>query len=106
MEYEKLLGITPDHLTPEFLEHLRNGEKDSVVKELEYWLIVENIKYHHKEGFQDHWTAFYKQPKEQACEIKGEAWKELYAWIPTYRQVLLNRASDRSIDLFHVHIIK
>ena len=106
MKYDELLNETPDTLTPEFLDHLRTTKKDCVVKELKYWLVVENFKYHHQEGFEDHWTAFYKQPKEQACEIEAGAWKELYDWIPTYRQVLLNRSSDRSITLFHLHIIK
>jgi len=104
--YDELLSAMPDALTPEFLDHLRNTKKDCVVKELEHWLVVENFKYHHQEGYQDHWTAFYKQPKRQAQDIASDAWKELFDWIPTYRQVLLNRESDRSITLFHLHIIK
>ncbi len=106
MEYEELLKITPEHLSPEFLTHLRHTKPNCVVKELEFWLVVENIKYHRTDEYEDHWTAFYKHPKRQAQDIAADAWKEIYEWIPTYRQVLINRSSDRTIDLFHLHIIK
>lgn len=106
MTYEELQATMPDHLTPEFLDWLRNTDPTAIVKELDNWLIVENIKYHNKEGYQDHWTAFYKHPEKFAYQVSSEAWKEIFDWMPTYRQVLINRDSERSIQLFHLHVIK
>lgn len=105
-EYDKLLARTPDHLSEAFIEFLRTNDPDAVVKELTHWIIVENVKYHHKEGYSDHWTAFYKEPRLDIRDVVGEAWSELYDWIPTHRQLLVNRKSDRSIERFHLHIIK
>jgi len=106
MKYKNLLKITPDHLSEDFLEHLRTYKPEAVVKETKYWLIVENIKYHRTKEYEDHWTAFYKEAKQHPYEIKAEAIKELFDWMPEHRQLLLNRKLDRSISRFHVHIIK
>lgn len=103
MTYPHLQNAPEDHLSPEFIDYLR--EHNVVVYETHYWLVIENCKYHKENSAW--YTAFYKLfPIKTVREVPVDAFRELFAYVNLDWQILIKRQKDRTVDRFHVHIIE
>lgn len=94
-----LLAAAPDHLSRAFILYLIENNK--VIMEDEWWLVIENCKYHTKER---PWlTAFFKGP------YRNEQWhRHLSSLYEVYGEwEWLKKATvDQSVKRFHIHLIK
>lgn len=101
MNYETLLREAPAHDSAEFMEYLK--EKNKVVYESISWLVIENFKYHTKE--KPHYTAFWQ------TEHNKHPFPDIYAIMGLQDEFrdfdfLIKARSRRSVQRFHIHLIK
>lgn len=96
MTYPHLENAPEDHLSPEFLEYLRTHNE--VVAETDYWLVIENCKYHTPD--KPHLTAFHKRDKQYFDEIE-----DLQRLFLQY-DLLIKSPKRQSVKRFHIHLIK
>ena len=97
MNYEQLLANAPDHMTPEFLEYLK--ENNVVMVDEDFWLIIENAKYHSKD--KPWYTAFWKKegtPDDQEIQNLHSVYYDF--------DLLIKARKRRSVKRFHVHLIQ
>ena len=87
MTYETLLANAPDHLSPEFLEYLK--EHNEVVFDDDSFLAVKNVKYG--------WTTAFAKTEDPRLDglivLYGD-----YEW-------RVKPKSKRTVKRFHIHII-
>lgn len=98
MSYQSLLAEAPDHLSPEFIDYLRDN--NVVVFEDDFWIVIENIKYH--SSTQAHHTAFTK--KHGIPGVNGiPPWH--YRLYPGW-EIHIKPSSKRTVQRWHVHFIE
>lgn len=97
--YSELLAAAPAHDTEEFLQYLRDN--NVVYDESDWWLVIENFKYHSKE--RPWYTAFSKQNRLYEVD-----WLDLINILMAFHTFtwLKKAASDQSVKRFHIHIHK
>lgn len=91
MNYETLLKNAPPHDSPKFIDYLRAN--NVVVLENDWWLVIENFKYHHKG--QPWYTAFAKWENPNFSSL-FERWAD-WTW-------LKKPAEEQTVKRFHIHI--
>jgi len=96
-EYEKLKY--PDPERPEFIDYIRDHNK--VVHEDQWWIIVENCKYHTDEN--PHYTAFTKTRGDGMLNILVRTIGKLgcFDW-----HVYKNQKNMTTITRPHWHIVR
>ena len=104
MTYFELKHAPEDHLSEDFIDYLR--EINTVVFELNKWLVIENCKYHREDGRRGWWTAFYKEPIEHHSDISAYQLGKLFDAMPLSWEVRIKKKTDRSVRLAHIHFIE
>lgn len=96
MTYELLEKAPKDHLSDEFLEFLRKNNK--VVWEDEYWLIIENCKYHSKEK---PWLTAFSKNEVVPFHALSIFFRKYADW-----EWLKKAANKQTVKRFHIHLIR
>jgi len=97
-EYQEFLKTVPeDHFSDEFIQFLRDNNE--VVEETYDWLIIKNVK-----DLNDY-TAFFVGPNLK------KSWGAFLVSLPELehykdREWIIKAPHKRSVQLFHVHLIK
>ena len=86
-----------DHKSNEFQDWLRDN--NTVNKETDEWLVIENIKYHREE--KPWYTAFLKEDRVGLDVVLTSLMLEY----PGY-SIILHHPAHQTIRMFHVHLIK
>lgn len=98
-DYETLLKNAPAQDSPEFIEYLRKN--NVVVADSSGWLVIENAKYHGREG--DWLTAFAITPGASLDSLAAVC--RLHGWGDW--QWLKKAVNKQSVPgRFHIHLIK
>lgn len=96
-EYQKLLEKVPRHDSPVFIKWLRENNK--VVKENDYYIIIENIKYHTIDN--PFYTIFSKDHPDSDYAILNILTVKFAKW-----EWLKKDATKQTINRFHVHVYR
>lgn len=106
MSYPLLEKAPKDHHSDEFIEFIRKN--NVVIFDLDQWLVIENCKYHHKDGNKAWWTAFYNGDRTPLAldDVSITDFANLSEMMPRSWEIRIKKASDRTVDRFHVHLIE
>lgn len=107
MSYELLEQAPKDHNSTAFINFLR--ENNTVVHENAEWLVIENCKYHNKEGNKKWHTAFLKS--NRGWTVMNELhYSALKSVIEKMRyedwELRIKRLNNRTVKRLHVHFIE
>lgn len=99
-----LLKQAPPHNSPEFITFLE--ENNPVVRKTEYWLLIENCKYH--VVTHPHYTAFPLNYSTSWPDLSQEEMADLRMLLAPYNDWFKyeNAKTERSIDRLHMHIVR
>lgn len=98
-DYADLLKNAPQQDSAEFIEYLR--ENNRVIREMEEWLIIENIKYHRPA--QPWYTAFYKGKHQPSAPYN--VWR-LVPWYADWEWRKKAVKHQSVPGRYHIHLIK
>lgn len=97
IESYSLLEKAPSHNSPEFINFLRKN--NVVVWENNWWIVIENCKYHTSE--KPWYTAFYKYVSIEWNDLRHLLTGEFAEW-----EWLKKAKSKQTVRRFHIHLIK
>lgn len=102
--YDWTLKQAPRHEEPKFIDFLR--DKNKVVMETKFWLLIENIKYHTTQN--PHYTLFPKHYAHEWADLNTYEIKEFKKIMNRYEDWFKyeNSKKSKTIDRFHIHLVK
>lgn len=104
MQSYSLLEEAPTHSSENFVKFLR--ERNPVVLETEYWLVIENCKYHTVQF--PHLTVFPKQYGATWADLSVEEVADLRMIFDKYSDWYKyeNVKHNRTVERIHFHVVK